>query len=268
MACRANGFASGSVYTFGATTLSLYAANQPTPIGVLPVIAGFRTCTGTETNIFQCPECGSRIAQFGCQTSFGCTDPTTQQPVCTDPMHCCADQQAADTLSGCSHSVDQGVICYAEQEVSQVRADIIQCHGCAHGCALDSNGGQAIIFGCVDFWTAQCHYDATNNGGSYDAALAEFATCAEATPAPAGYCHGSLQTAAALSNQAICACIAPSCTANNEHIAFHIRIPFRNNMGKQPNRTFLSIVTILLEPNLTCCLRLQTRRDIHFPHAR
>jgi hypothetical protein len=246
MACRANGFASGSVYTFGATTLALYAATQPAPIGVLPVIAGYRTCTGTEPNIFQCPECGSRIAQYGCQSWAGCTDSTTQQPVCTDAMHCCADQQAANTLSGCSHSVDQGVICYADQEYSQVRADIIQCHGCAHGCALDSNGGQAIVFGCVDYWTAQCHYDATNNGGSYDAALAEFATCAEVSPSPLGYCHGSLQTAAALSNQAICACIAPGCTANNEHIGFHIRIPFRNNMGKCSSEFILLLLTLCL----------------------
>ena len=230
MACIANGFASGSVYTFGATTLPLYAGGQPVP-AQLPIVAGYRTCTGTETNIFQCPQCGNRITQNNCQSWQGCTDGTTGQPICTDATHCCADQNEADTLSGCSHSIDQGVICYAQQEGSQLRADIVQCHGCAHGCALGGNGAQAVVFGCVDFWTAYCHYDATNGGGSYDAALSEFATCAEASGAPLGYCHGSLQSAAALSNQATCACNAPACQSNNQHIAFHIRIPFRNNMG-------------------------------------
>ena len=230
MACIANGFASGSVYTFGATTLPLYAGGQPVP-AQLPIVAGYRTCTGTEANIFQCPQCGNRVTQNNCQSWQGCTDGTTGQPICTDATHCCADQNAADTLSGCSHSIDQGVICYAQQEGSQLKADIVQCHGCAHGCALGGNGAQAVVFGCVDFWTAYCHYDATNGGGSYDAALSEFATCAEASGAPLGYCHGSLQSAAALSNQATCACNAPACQSNNQHIGFHIRIPFRNNMG-------------------------------------
>ena len=107
-----------------------------------------------------------------------------------------------------------------------------QCHGCGQGCAL-GNGAQAIVFGCVDFWTAPCVYDSTANGFGtvpYSAALGEFAQCAanEAAhmanvlgyapplkPRPdtfqcqtqgctsphwnqqSGYCHGSLKNAAA-----------------------------------------------------------------------
>eukprot|EP01052_Picozoa_sp_SAG31_P043204 SAG31_NODE_7121_length_1783_cov_2.448931_2_plen_73_part_01 len=53
------------------------------------------------------------------------------------------------------------------------------------GCALDGGNGaagpnsggvtnnQPIIFGCIDFYSAQCDYNANENSdGSYDAALA------------------------------------------------------------------------------------------------
>ena len=42
--CRSLGFAGGSIYTFGATRL----------LPTLPIVAGFKTCAGTESNIFQC----------------------------------------------------------------------------------------------------------------------------------------------------------------------------------------------------------------------
>jgi hypothetical protein len=269
IACKANGFAAGSIYTFGATTT----------LPVLPIGLGYRSCEGTERNLFQCAQCGNRVQQNGCASAAGCMDPTTNQPVCTPgadgSQHCCSwegGQEQADTLQDCSHSIDQGVICYTQQEMmeqsNQMNAavpcegiscpepaeQLEQCHGCGQGCSLSGNGGQAIIFGCVDYWTAPCVYDATNAGNNYDAALGQFAQCAEteqpitalapqvtrpntfqcsgqtACTAPdwngnSGYCHGALRSAKYLSNQVVCA------VGSNAAIGFHIRIPFRNNMG-------------------------------------
>eukprot|EP01052_Picozoa_sp_SAG31_P012837 SAG31_NODE_760_length_12279_cov_2.439655_1_plen_241_part_00 len=85
-----------------------------------------------------------------------------------------------------------------------------------------NTNNQPIIFGCIDFYSAYCDYNANENSdGSYDAALAEFAACAEVTPEPPGYCHGSLPTAAFLRNQAVCL------DGASRNIAFHIRIPFQ-----------------------------------------
>ena len=240
MVCRAQGYVGGTLYTFGSTLRTLYANGQQVP-PQLPIVTGMRSCTGTEPNLFQCAWCGNRLQQqcgenapwTSCQTAEG-------QPVCTDAKHCCADQQAAETFGDCSHSVDQGAICYTGSEPTSLVNTVVPgttppvslevCQGCAHGCALatsgyGSNNGQAIVFGCVDFWTAHCDYDATaNSGGSFDVALGEFASCEAAGGAP-GYCHGSLHSAAYLRNQDVCQ------NAVNTNIGFHIRIPFRNNMG-------------------------------------
>ena len=47
MVCRQLGYSVGEQYTFGASN------HLPT----LPVVAGFRTCDGTEQNIFGCAAC-------------------------------------------------------------------------------------------------------------------------------------------------------------------------------------------------------------------
>eukprot|EP01045_Picozoa_sp_COSAG04_P050510 COSAG04_NODE_20499_length_392_cov_0.849829_1_plen_98_part_01 len=63
MVCRGLGFASGTIYTYGATAMPLYTVSQGQQVtvpGLLPVVSGFRSCTGTEVNIFQCPQCGNR----------------------------------------------------------------------------------------------------------------------------------------------------------------------------------------------------------------
>ena len=49
--CRQLGFADGVMYTFGATRL----------LPTLPIVAGFRTCAGTESNIFQCAAGGAPV---------------------------------------------------------------------------------------------------------------------------------------------------------------------------------------------------------------
>ena len=110
---------------------------------------------------------------------------------------------------------DPTLACGGTETNPQVMAAITQCHGCA----LTPTDGQAVVFGCIDFWTAQC-----GSGSSFDDALAQFATCAEASP-PAGYCHGSLTSAAMLRNQDVCK------GASSTNVAFHIRIPFHTTMG-------------------------------------
>ena len=74
--CRNLGFASGVMYTFGATRL----------LPTLPIVAGFQTCQGGETNILQCtpggapqdPDCwiGCRGADGIMGTADDSIDPT------------------------------------------------------------------------------------------------------------------------------------------------------------------------------------------------
>lgn len=58
-------------------------------------------------------------------------------------------------------------------------------------------------------------------GAAYSRALREFAQCADHSPQPVGYCHGSIMSAGLLSNQAVCD------QGSTLNIGFHIRIPFR-----------------------------------------
>ena len=65
--CRSLGFAGGSIYTFGATRL----------LPTLPIVAGFKTCAGTESNIFQCGSPGTMTDVGGGAAGFsnGADDP-------------------------------------------------------------------------------------------------------------------------------------------------------------------------------------------------
>ena len=76
--CRQLGFASGFIYTFGATRL----------LPTLPIVAGFRTCSGVESNIFQCEAGGNpqdRDCWIGCRGADGQsgTADDTMDPTCT-----------------------------------------------------------------------------------------------------------------------------------------------------------------------------------------
>ena len=62
--CRQLGFPNGFIYTFGRTHL----------LPTLPIVAGFRTCQGMESNIFQCAEGGNpldRDCWIGCRGADG-----------------------------------------------------------------------------------------------------------------------------------------------------------------------------------------------------
>ena len=229
--CRQLGFAYGTLYTFGVTT----------QLQQLPVVWGFRRCAGTEASIFQCPQPdGSNPSDPTCNQHSSTTqnNPFGTNNACTGGV---------DTT--CTHAIDQGAVCYSSTEPSQLMPSMAPCQGCKYGCSSGglsnehtsgnhnqcaSNGQQCaagqcaaagaacqpVVFGCIDFYSAQCTYDATSGGGSYDAALAEFAACSEIVPEPQGYCHGALTTAGALRNQDVCL------YGSQNNIAFHIRIPF------------------------------------------
>ena len=89
------------------------------------------------------------------------------------------------------------------------------------------NGFQAMVFGCIEYYSTQCVYDISNMAGSgaqgaaFSRAMREFATCADRSPQPEGYCHGALKSAAQLSNQAVCE------NGAQVNLGFHVRIPFR-----------------------------------------
>ena len=91
----------------------------------------------------------------------------------------------------------------------------------------EANGFQAVVFGCIEYYSTQCIYDITNMAGSgaqgaaFSRAMREFATCADRSPQPMGYCHGALKSAAQLSNQAVCQ------DGARLNLGFHVRIPFR-----------------------------------------
>ena len=139
--------------------------------------------------------------------------------------------------SSCPHAVDQGAICYSDAAPSQLNVPV--CRGCGSGgCALATDTDQPVIFGCIDFYTTNCIYDITGTidtpdlqlrytssmVGSYNYAMRAFAECTQVSPEPPGYCHGSLGSAADLSNHGVCT------NGATTDIGFHIRIPFLVNL--------------------------------------
>ena len=168
--CRNLGFASGVMYTFGATRL----------LPTLPIVAGFQTCQGGETNILQCTPGGAPQdpdCWIGCRGADG------------------QSGTADDTLDPtCTHAIDQGVICQvADSPQARNQANTDPCHHntAGRGALYQADHQQPIIFACVEFYSTQCVYDVTNeelrNGmGSYMRAMRAFGECAEVIPEPAG----------------------------------------------------------------------------------
>ena len=203
IACRDLGYASGTLFTYGASfTLAEYPAHL-----------GFQTCTGHEASLL---DCDLHPGDDGNLPSAECySDP--------DARNGCN--------SGCSNHIDQGVVCYgAGVEATPLQAWALnadgtsKCRGCGGGCAMvgeaRADDSQTVFFGCIEFYSANCEYDATTNSrGSFARALAEFSACVEENMAVPGYCHGSLNTAAMLANHDVCE------GGVTENIAFHIRIP-------------------------------------------
>ena len=138
----------------------------------------------------------------------------------------------------CTHSIDQGAICEDGRVAGRIKPGIPACSGSKLGMAASGQNGQGhqpAVFGCVDYYTAQCHYSVTNSEvggcatcGSYTRALRAFAHCVEQTSSGmVGYCHGALSTTAHLANQYVCD------EGLGRNIGYHIRIPFRVNIPGQ-----------------------------------
>jgi hypothetical protein len=205
--CSQLGYQHGSTYTFGHT-------NQ---LPTLPVVAGFRTCTGTEANIFNCPITGDPTKTV-CTGCVGVTSPQAPGPGQPVDMDCLNGCVGADGVQGtlddsvdptCPHSLDQGAICFNDV-ASQVA--LPHCSGCGVGCAMatgvrntqgvlvgSGNYEQPVVFGCIDYYTAECNFDVTNTDladgvGSYMTAMRAFAVCADANIEVPGYCHGPWNT--------------------------------------------------------------------------
>ena len=191
--CRQLGFASGQGYTFGMTNL----------LPTLPVVAGFMSCAGTEPDTFHCPRGDTRSGRP------------------TDP-YCANGCTGLDTIYGtlddtidptCSHAIDQGAICMRSDSYQVLNPAVPTCRAVGGGGIGESgNSAQPAVFGCFEFYTANCVYDVSHAGvtaghgsvGSYVDAMRAFATCASVNPEPAGYCHGALQDGSMLSNHMVC----------------------------------------------------------------
>ena len=123
--CKQLGYQTGSTYTFGHTN----------SLPRLPVVAGFRRCAGSESNIFGCPIPDTDVL-------VGTTSPDAPahgQPVDMDCLNGCVGPDhiqgtADDTLDPtCPHSLDQGAICHNE---GQSQVALPGCNGCGIGCAM------------------------------------------------------------------------------------------------------------------------------------
>jgi hypothetical protein len=174
--CRALGYTSGSLYTYGLSRVT---------DSLMPIVAGWRTCEGTEASIFDCMEEGTptdRECRYGCDSS-------------------------------CTHSLDQGATCFdSDTHHGQIRPQVRVCSGMDRYATLgpaSQDVQQEVRFGCIEYQTARCQFStlAADNGGTAASLLTAtraFASCAE-TGEEEGFCHGLLASASHLSNQDVCA---------------------------------------------------------------
>jgi hypothetical protein len=144
----------------------------------LPIVAAHKVCGGNESSVFEC-------APFD------------------------------ENIESCSHQLDLGAICYHSEDETQLQVSLTKCSPSTHHV---SDPNQPLIFGCIDFYSTHCRFNASGATSFVDS-LDEFAACSELIQPP-GYCHGALRTAAQLRNEEICQCGA------SVDIGFHIRIPF------------------------------------------
>ena len=131
IACKQLGYASGSIYTFGATK------QLPT----LPIVEGFRTCDGTEASLFGCPtafwEPLGEAPDIDCKE--GCLGADGEQGTVDDTLQ-----------STCTHHIDQGAICHGVWP-SQTAMPT-----CTHTTyTLGEHGTQPVVFGCIDYYTTK-----------------------------------------------------------------------------------------------------------------
>ena len=192
--------AGGTLYTYGVDE----------SLDPLPIVGGYRLCQATE---------GDRLAA-GQNELWDCEE--RGSPFDPRDIPQLTPQVAEGSIANdCTHHIDQGAICYRSADAGRLAcqthnsagtcddwhgcSDGCQtCSGCHFGCAqTNPSPAQDLLFGCVDFQTTNCVYDVTNSDGSFSKALRIFAQCSGATQ-EAGYCRGSLASAAFLANHDVC----------------------------------------------------------------
>ena len=234
MICEELGYDGGALYTYG-------AAPAGSSLQDLPIVTGFRKCdlgdltlpeSATNTwpaSIWDCAEHGSPVDRDCLTAGAQCVSP--------DPS--------------CTHTIDQGAICFHAADGGELNCHTTHTdgqsgvgyggdfvcddwHSCTDGGCQTCRGAQVgradeghqqdVTFGCVSFASTMCTHDVTNGDGSYARALREFAMCAGVNPQPAGYCRGSLVSAALLSNHDVCAAGATT-DVSTQQPPTHLVIP-------------------------------------------
>ena len=137
------------------------------------------------------------------------------------------------------------VVCgAADVNDSHVAFDAIYCGcGCGFGCAQTDWGAgenpQDVLFNCVEFASVECSFDVSSCTGercvTYGEALEAFGQCAQ-TGSTAGYCRGSLASAAFLRNQDVCEGPAGG-PASNSNIGFRAP-PYACAVSFYPSQTW------------------------------
>ena len=191
-------------------TLYTYGVDESLP--TLPIVGGYRLCRATEAERLAADP--PQVDLKDCEERGSPFDPR-------DIPQSTPQVAEGSIANDCTHHIDQGAICYRSADAGRLAcqthnsADTCDdwhgcsdgcqtCSGCHFGCAqTNPNHSQDLLFGCVDFQTTNCVYDVTNSDGSFSKALRIFAQCSGATQ-EAGYCRGSLASAAFLANHDVC----------------------------------------------------------------
>eukprot|EP01043_Picozoa_sp_COSAG02_P013563 COSAG02_NODE_545_length_20533_cov_5.447663_4_plen_654_part_00 len=257
--CQKLGYQDGSLYTFG-NSRSETVLDLPIVTGYRRCELPNPDQPESETNqappnIFDCPQHGNPgycTTPDGAAVGLGSDHSSGQEGAINDQGSCesagnvwTVDYDFVHPDGRCNHAIDQGAICLngdsrplnchthngADSCDDWHHCDTNGCQNCggnAYARAMDGrqDSSQDLVFGCVEFASVYCEYDASSaaTASSYADALNAYTSCASAPPRD-GYCRGALVSAAFLSNQDVC---LEGATTN---IAFHIRIPFQVNLA-------------------------------------
>ena len=173
MFCRQLGYDHGETYTFGSTNY----------LPQLPIVYGYRVCSGTERNLMNCADTsGKKVTGFNDDgtaifTNDGYTIPDQ------DCMHGCLGTDGIlgtedDSIYpvhrtedhpqgwGCDHAVDQGAICHSADEVGSVKVPTCGSGGEGptelSGWAVHNSqrNDQAVVFACIHYCKEQSPFAA------------------------------------------------------------------------------------------------------------
>ncbi len=120
----------------------------------LPVVAGFRLCDGTESNVFACAACPQCD-----QCSEGGMDYSSNERNCAGDLDCRRGCLGQDGIQGtlddsidvsCPHAIDQGAVCHNDDQPTQMALP-----GCRRTLSASNDFRQPISFGCIEYYTTE-----------------------------------------------------------------------------------------------------------------